>query len=437
MITTLLGIEWISLKRDRVALLLTFVLPIIFFSIFAVIFSGSGGGGAKEIDLRVLVVDLDQSEVSRALAAELASHQVLTVSMVRETADPDTGEPGTGEAWTRDSAHQAVRQGEADAAVVLPEGLSETFGDFGGEAPEVELIYDASNPMAQFTVSGLLQAASFQSSPQILMEKGLGMLEKYGGKLTPEQQLAVDFAVPALESGELSGAGSDGLLQIKTSAAHDESGDDQGPLIIAYYAAGIGVMFLLFSMTGAAGGLLEEQERGTLERVLSSNVGMGMLLGSRWIFFSALGLVQVLLMFVWGWGVFGLEIWSVERMSGLVAMSVVTAAAAASFGLVLAAACRSRAQLGGLSTIVVLVMSAVGGSMVPRFAMPDFMHTAAKFTINGWALDGFLKVLWYDDPAATTLEALWDLAPELAVLGALAVAFFLAARRLARRWEVV
>ena len=62
MIATLLGIEWISLKRDRVALLLTFVLPIIFFSIFAFIFSGSGGGGAKEIDLRVLVVDLAQTE---------------------------------------------------------------------------------------------------------------------------------------------------------------------------------------------------------------------------------------------------------------------------------------------------------------------------------------------------------------------------------------
>ncbi len=431
MITTLLSIGWISLKRDRVALLLTFVLPIVFFSIFAVIFSGAGGGGAKEIDLRVLVVDLDQSEVSRALVAKLASQEVLTVSMTREVADQGTEEP-----WTRESAHQAVRQGEADAALVLPPAMGETFGDFGGEAPEVELIYDASNPMAQFTVSGLLQAASFQSSPQVLMKKGLGMLEKFGGRLTPEQQQAVDFAVPALESGELTGAGAGGLLQIKPTAAHDESDDDQGPMIISYYAAGIGVMFLLFSMTGAAGGLLEEQERGTLERVLSSNVSMGMLLGSRWMFFSALGLVQVLLMFVWGWGVFGLEIWSVKRMSGLLAMSVVTAAAAASFGLVLAAACRSRAQLGGLSTIVVLVMSAVGGSMVPRFVMPDFMGTAAKFTINGWALDGFLKVLWYEDPAATTIEALWGLAPELAVLSALAVAFFVAARRLARRWEV-
>ena len=36
-IRTLLGISWINLKRDYVALGMTFVLPIAFFSIFAVI----------------------------------------------------------------------------------------------------------------------------------------------------------------------------------------------------------------------------------------------------------------------------------------------------------------------------------------------------------------------------------------------------------------
>ena len=40
MIRTLLGIHWLNLRRDFVALGLTFVLPIVFFSIFAVIFGG-------------------------------------------------------------------------------------------------------------------------------------------------------------------------------------------------------------------------------------------------------------------------------------------------------------------------------------------------------------------------------------------------------------
>ena len=38
MITTLLRISWTNLKRDRVAQALTFLLPILFFSIFASVF---------------------------------------------------------------------------------------------------------------------------------------------------------------------------------------------------------------------------------------------------------------------------------------------------------------------------------------------------------------------------------------------------------------
>ncbi len=54
--------------------------------------------------------------------------------------------------------------------------------------------------------------------------------------------------------------------------------------------------------------------------------------------------------------------------------------------------------------------------MMPRFVMPDFMDTLALFTFNGWALDGFLKVFWYDDPAAGIARSLLSLAPQLAVL---------------------
>ena len=439
MMTTLLEVNWLHLKRDRVALLLTFVLPVIFFSIFALIFSGMGGGSAEEIDLRVLIVDEDGSRVSRDLAAALAASEALTLSMApeSETGSAAKAVAGPRAGWTRQAAHLAVRQGRADAAVVIPADMGETFGTFDGGGPTIEVIYDASNPMARFTISGLLQAASFRSSPDVLMHKGLEMLERYGGALTPEQQQAVDFVTPLMQQGDTPQEFGGGLIKVDTTAAHDAADDDRGPEMIAYYAAGIGVMFLLFSMTGAAGGLLEEEERGTLERLLTSNVSMPLLLGSRWVFFALMGFLQVLLMFVWGWAVFGLDLWSVKRVAGLLAMALATAAAAAAFGLVLAAACKTRAQLGGLSTIVILIMSALGGSMVPRFVMPDFMNTVAKFTLNGWALDGFLKVFWYDDPDASTLQALWSLAPQLAVLTGLTVVFFLAARRLGRRWEAI
>ena len=75
--------------------------------------------------------------------------------------------------------------------------------------------------------------------------------------------------------------------------------------------------------------------------------------------------------------------------------------------------------------------------MVPRFIMPKFMETTSKFTFNGWALDGYLKIFWYDDPDAGLVSSLANLLPQLAVLTGLTLVFLFAARQLARRWETV
>jgi ABC-2 type transport system permease protein len=100
----------------------------------------------------------------------------------------------------------------------------------------------------------------------------------------------------------------------------------------------------------------------------------------------------------------------------------------AAFGMLLASTCRTRAQLGPLSTLVILIMSSVGGSMFPRFLMPAAMQKAGLLTINAWAIDGFTKVFWRDEPVAH----LWQ---QVLVLLAAGVVFFVVARRFARRWE--
>ena len=44
---TLLRIGWTNLRRDRVAQALTFLLPIVFFSIFATVFGGQGDASTR------------------------------------------------------------------------------------------------------------------------------------------------------------------------------------------------------------------------------------------------------------------------------------------------------------------------------------------------------------------------------------------------------
>jgi ABC-2 type transport system permease protein len=109
-------------------------------------------------------------------------------------------------------------------------------------------------------------------------------------------------------------------------------------------------------------------------------------------------------------------------------MTAMTASAAAALGLVLATLARTRSQLSGFSTILILTMSALGGSMFPRFLMSETMQKVGLMTFNAWALDGYLKVFWRDAP----LRELW---PQALVLLGLTAAFLATARLLARRWE--
>jgi ABC-2 type transport system permease protein len=207
-----------------------------------------------------------------------------------------------------------------------------------------------------------------------------------------------------------------------------QDGYNNGNSMVSFYAAGVGVMFLLFSASGAGGSLLDEEESGTLGRLLGSRAGMNGVLAAKFTFITLLAITQLTVMFVWGALVFHLPLAS--HLPGFFTMTVVTASAAAGFGLVLATISRSRAQLSGLSTILILTMSALGGSMFPRFLMSESMQKIGLVTFNAWALDGYIKVFWRN---ASVME-LW---PQVLVLGALTVVFLAAARFFARRWETL
>jgi ABC-2 type transport system permease protein len=209
----------------------------------------------------------------------------------------------------------------------------------------------------------------------------------------------------------------------------DLLGEEKANPVVAFYAAATGVMFLLFSCANGAGGtLIEEVENGTLDRLLSSRLTMTQLLVGKWLSYTLLGVLQITVMFVWGWLVFQLELWT--HIPGFIAMTVITAAAASAFGLVLGTLCRTRGQLSGLSTTAILLMSAVGGSMFPRFMMSATLKNIGLATFNAWALDGYQKVFWYEEPP-------WKLWPQLLVLLSLTAVFLTISRTLARRWEVV
>lgn len=75
-------------------------------------------------------------------------------------------------------------------------------------------------------------------------------------------------------------------------------------------------------------------------------------------------------------------------------MIATTALVCTSLSMMLASVSRSRKQLDGLSTIIILTMSAIGGSMMPVVFMPPFLQKMAVGTINYWSIQGFYDIYW-------------------------------------------
>ena len=418
-----------KLKRDRAAFVLAFVVPVVFFSVFAGIFRGNSKTGTTR-QIPVVIVDEDRSANSARFIGALRREKGLKVIDTRAL-------PG-GKAGPVSDAAQAeeiVRAGDAPLALVVPKGFGATpirFGP-GTGGPVLRVLADTSDPIAPQVFNGLLQKVAMTSMPDVLAESGIEQLDRWGGELTPEQRERLRKNVESLRQetrtapGTAAAGSTDGRSGLVAVEVRDVLGEKKKNPTAAVFAAGLGVMFLLFSASGAGGALIEEAESGTLDRVLSTRVTMTQLLLGKMLYLSAVAVAQLTVMFAWGELFFGLELH--QHLPGFFVMTIVTALAVSAFGLVLAALSRTRMQLVALSNLTILVMSALGGSMFPRVLLSESVQKIGLITLNAWAIDGFMKVFWREEPLGALL-------PQVAVLVASAVVLFWLARRLARRWEI-
>src|SRR5215470_17039394 len=179
MIKNIMKISLINLRRDKVAFSMTFILPVIFFSIFAMIF-GATGRTTRDSKIKVVITDVDQTEMSHRFSETVRKQQGLDAA--------DAPDPAT--------AHKQVHDGRYAAAVIIRKGFGDNFGNFQSTTEPVELVYDEANPIAQFAVAGLLQASAMMTAPDLLMERGFSQLEVFGGGLTPQQRSAIEQARP-------------------------------------------------------------------------------------------------------------------------------------------------------------------------------------------------------------------------------------------------
>ncbi|MBP1687176.1 MAG: transporter-like protein [Deltaproteobacteria bacterium] len=168
------------------------------------------------------------------------------------------------------------------------------------------------------------------------------------------------------------------------------------------YVPGFGVTFLLIGMLlGISLTLFDEREWGTLKRLQVSGVPLaGVLLGKLSARF-VVGTVQMTILFVVGWALFGISLGRHPFALGFPIVSMSFAAAA--FGLVIAAVARAHDSVMPLGTVSSMAMSAIGGCWWPLDFEPGWMRAIAWSLPTTWTMQVFNDLMIRNQPASSVL----------------------------------
>ncbi|SDA09412.1 ABC-2 type transport system permease protein [Methylobacterium sp. UNC378MF] len=402
MIAAAFRVMLLTLLRDRAALVMAFVLPTVIFSIFAAIFSGAIG---DRIRIHLGLADLAHTAATTRLADALAADPSLRVTRL----------PVTDIA----AVAQAVRAGEVDVALVLRGDLIAAPSDAAPDAAAqpVVLIENPAKALATPIALGQLQRVLNEALPDVVLSRIVADVERTG-KIGPDERRFLDeaFAEQRAKKEPFSFAA---LVERRSTAAGTANAR------VSYYAGAITAVFLLFAAMQGAMSLVEERETGLAERLMAGPGGLPVVVLGKFAFLTLQGLVQAGLIFLAAALLYGVEIG--PHWPAFLAACLLVSAMAAGLALAACALAASRQQAHLASTFGVLLLSAVGGSMVPRFLMPPWLQEAGWLTPNAWAIEAYQSALGEGFSAA---------APALGVLAALTLgglgfALALSARRTA------
>ena len=178
---------------------------------------------------------------------------------------------------------------------------------------------------------------------------------------------------------------------------------------------GNAVLFGFFIALTVAMAFTGERKTGTWRRLLAAPVPRWKALLSTLVPYYLVGVTQLAFLFGIGVGLFKMQI--AGSLAALIVLSMAVVFCAVALGLLFAAIGGSEKQLGGIGSVVLLVMGMLGGCMVPRLVMPDFMKSIGLAVPHSWALEGYYAVLVREG------TSLADVAPNVGALLAFGTVF--------------
>ena len=406
--------------RDKTGVALGFGLPIVLVLGFGFVYKMTFGGQGGLTRTTLWVADEDGTAASRAFVESLRDATMLNLRPV-EGDDPLDG----------DALREKVEAGEAHHALVIRPGFEAAMAE--PRFPDLLLYRDPGRELeAQMVSLGLMQsfiaAGGARLSP-LFTARALdvaGLPSEWSDRMLAlstgfSDSIAAMFAEASdagvldedeadAPDGEADGGGGFDFSSVMTDLVPVERVDIEPPerpkqltYMLSHTVAGMSVMMLMFGLVACGMLLLQERDEGTMKRLFLSSMPRSAILGGKFLFTAVVGALQLVVIFIVG-GLF-FQVNMVRDPVTLVVVSLALLFAVTAFGILIAAVAKTQKQAEGLSTLIILMMSALGGAWFPlqMFSLPPIGEVVCRCSLTWWAMSAFNGMLWhgksFTDPA--------------------------------------
>jgi ABC-2 type transport system permease protein len=336
--------------RDRSAIILAVVVPLGMAFILNATLSGITDEG---FHTHIAVYDGDEGPVAAGFWEVMASVEDEEFATVAD-------------ASTEDAARFLVDNDEVAAAILIPSGFSAAVA--ANEAAEIVLVTNPDESIGAAVATAI--ATGYAGEINAV-------------RLSVATALASGATVDPAEVGDLVEAAQARATPVVLEGIEaEESGFD----IATFFAMGIAVFFLFFTVQFGILSLIDERDSGTMARLLAAPIRKQSILLGKLLAAFVIGVAATVVLWLATTLLMGAS-WG----NGFGVLLLIIAGVAAAMGLTAAIAMSAKTaeQAGALTAFVVVVFGIVGGVFFPVNSASGLFSVASRLTPHFWLMDGF------------------------------------------------
>lgn len=336
--------------RDRSAVLIAVVVPFALGTVFSLTLADVSGG---DITFDYAVVDQDRGHVARSFVDGLLGEvERQGVIRVRDAADPGEG-------------RRLAARGTVAATFVVPPGFTDAVTT--GRPTRIQVIGDPDADVGVVVARSLAQGFAADATS---VQRAVATVAAARGRP---------------DSAGLAALGERAAATPLPLAIDDISATRKELEPQTFFAAGMAVFFLFFTVQFGISSVLEERRDGTLARMFAAPTRPIAILAGKLLASFVLGIVSMVVLAVTTDLVLGTS-WGDPVAVGVLIVAGVLAAT--SVMALVATLARTPEQAGYWQSIVALVLGMLGGSFFPVAQAGGLIETLSLATPHAWFLRG-------------------------------------------------